>query len=104
MNTSFRKILAQPQEEYTIKEIVGEDGVFQPDRKILLDSVKSLDYLITKFLERKDKTENLVIKPIFLESTPTKNTIGYLFYLKGYIVIDDDYGPETFFVPIGQVY
>jgi len=104
LNTGFREILTQPQEEYTIKEIVGEDGVFQPDQKVLLDSVKSLDYLVTKFLERKDKTERLVIKPIFLESTSIKNTIGYLFYLKGYVVIDDDYEPETFFVPIGQVY
>jgi len=101
LSTSFRAILTQPQKEYTIKKIVGEDGIFQPDQDILLDSVKSLNYLVTKFLEREDKTERLLIKPIFLKSTHIKNTIGYLFYLKGYVMIDDDYEPETFFVPIG---
>lgn len=103
-NSFFKDILTKPQEEDAVKRIVGQEGVYQQDKVILLDSIKSIDFLIQKFLDRTGSQKRMKIKSNYLTSVNAKYSIAYLFYLKGYIMIEDDYEPGIFFIPLGQLY
>ncbi|GAA4186576.1 hypothetical protein GCM10022218_50150 [Sphingobacterium ginsenosidimutans] len=103
-NRFFYDILTKPQEEDSIKKIVGQEGIYQQDATILLDSAKSVDFLADKFLDRIGNQKKMIVKPNYSALVNAKYSIAYLFYLKGYLMIEDDYEPETFFIPFEQVY
>lgn len=100
----FRNLLTKPQKEDDVKKILGDEGVYLPDQNIILYSDKSEDYLIAKFLEKDNNGNKMRIKPKFLRLMNAKYTIAYLFYQKGYILIEDDYEPAMFFLRLKQMY
>jgi len=93
-------ILINPQEEKKIKKIVGEREVFDIDDEIAKDSILDFDTLIDKYIILKPDDDYLYLRKKFWISVNTKYSIAYLFYLKGYILMEYDYEPLILFLPV----
>jgi len=95
-------LLTNPQDEAFIAGIVDKYGIFNKDLEILKYKDKPLSDAIERFTFRKAGIDNLFLKSEFISPLSTKYSIAYLFYLKGFLLEEDDYEPITFFVPLNE--
>jgi len=97
-------LLTNPQDEAFIAGIVAKNGIFNKDLDILKYRNRPLSDAIERFTFRKSGMNNLFLKSEFTSPLSTKYSIAYLFYLKGFLIEEDDYEPITFFVPLKDIY
>ncbi|WP_343565248.1 hypothetical protein [Sphingobacterium sp.] len=93
-------LLTNPQDEAFIAEIVDKNDIFNKDPEILKYKDKPLSDIIERFTFRKAGMDNLFLKSEFVSPLSAKYSIAYLFYLKGFLLVEDDYEPATFFIPL----
>ncbi|MGE8379447.1 MAG: hypothetical protein ACN6PN_13885 [Sphingobacterium sp.] len=97
-------LLTNPQDEAFIAGIVAKNGIFNKDLDILKYRNRPLSDAIERFTFRKAGMNNLFLKSEFTSPLSTKYSIAYLFYLKGFLIEEDDYESITFFVPLKDIY
>jgi hypothetical protein len=95
-------ISTNPQDEAFIAEIVDKYGIFNQDPEVLKYVDKPISEAIERFTSRIPGSVILRLKDEFLSPLDTKYSIAYLFYLKGFSIDEDDYEPNSFFVPLNK--
>lgn len=95
-------LLTNPQDEAFIAEIVDKYGIFNQDPEVLKYVDQPISETIERFTSRIPGSVILRLKDEFQSPLDTKYSIAYLFYLNGFSLDEDDYEPNSFFVPLNK--
>ncbi|OJZ06255.1 hypothetical protein [Sphingobacterium sp. 40-24] len=98
----LNNLLTNPQDEAFIAEIVDKYGIFNQDPEVLKYVEQPISEAIERFTSRIPGSVIFRLKDEFLSPLDTKYSIAYLFYLKGFSLDEDDYEPNSFFVPLNK--
>lgn len=97
-------ILTNPQEEALVNRIVNDFEIFNKSPEVFQNVDKSITYIIDLFTYKRENDENLYLKRKMVTPLGLKFSIAYLFYINGYVLIEDDYEPSSSFIPIDKLY
>jgi hypothetical protein len=95
-------LLTNPQDEAFIAEIVDKYRIFNQDLAVLKYVDQPISEAIERFMYHIRGSVILRLKGEFQSPLDTKYSIAYLFYLNGFSLDEDDYEPNSFFVPLNK--